>query len=381
MSLYNPEGIPPVISSGMAHVERRLPCPGEILIRKGERVEPEDPIARAFVPAPPHIINVAQALAIRSAQVPRAVRFKVGDKVRQGESLARRGALRGRSCVAPVEGVVSAIDTETGYVTIAPDPEEITLAAALRGIAMSIQPYRGVTIETPAAQAYGAFGVGHERGGVLRLILIDPTEMVKPEHIDARSAYAILVCSGAGITAAALQRALHEQVRGVVTGSIDEQELRTFLEWADHERWYTGAGSWQFPDTRRAPDPGLTLLVTEGFGSQPMSPPIFDLLSSQDRQEALIEGTTHLRFPHTRPRVIVPLARGSGATEPPRPPIEPGVQVRLLDTAHMGQVASVRAVSSFPRRVASGVSAEAVEVVPEGAEPLWVPRTAVEVLV
>jgi hypothetical protein len=40
----------------------------------------------------------------------------------------------------------------------------------------------------------------------------------------------------------------------------------------------------------------------------------------------------------------------------------------------------VRAVSSVALRLESGVRTPAVEVAVEGAEPVWVPRTAVEVL-
>jgi hypothetical protein len=245
---------------------------------------------------------------------------------------------------------------------------------------MEILPHRGIVIETPAAQVYGAFGCGGERNGVLRLILIDAHEIITPDHIDARSTFSILVSSGAGITAAALQRAVQEQVRGVVVGGIDERELRAFLGWASQQAWYTGSGGWQFPNMRHTPDPGLTLIVTEGFGARPMSPPLFDLLSSKDRQEALIDGTTRLRRPMRRPRLIVPLARGSGDVEPPRLQIKPGVQVRLLDMEHLGQVASVRTVSLSPRRTESGVRASAVEVVQDDTPPFWLPRTAVEVL-
>jgi hypothetical protein len=380
MSLYNPEGTPPTIAAGVARVERRLPYPGEVLVRTGGRVEPEDIVARAFVPAPPQIINIAQTLGVPASRVPQVLRHKEGGKVRQGENLARAGAALGHSCVAPVSGIISSIDTVTGYVTIAPDPTEMTLNAALRGIAMEILPHRGIVIETPASQVYGVFGCGGERNGVLRLMLIDASEVITPDHIDARSTFSILVSSGAGITAAALQRAVQEQVRGVVVGSIDERELRAFLGWSSQQAWYTGSGGWQFPNMRSTPDPGLTLIVTEGFGARPMSPPLFDLLSAKDRQEALIDGTTCLRQPLRRPRLIVPLARGSGDVEPPRPQIKPGVQVRLLDAAHLGQVASVRTVSLSPRRTESGVRASVVEVVQDDTPPFWLPRTAVEVL-
>jgi hypothetical protein len=376
MSLYNPEGTPPIIPTGMARVERSLPYPGEVLVRTGGRVEPEDIVARAYVPALPHILNVAQMLAAPASRIARLVNYEVGSRIEEGEELARSGW---RTCIAPVTGQVSAVDTTTGYVTIAPEPETFDLHAALRGIAMEIQPYRGVTIETPATQIYGVFGLGIERSGVLRLLVTDATEIITAEYVNVRSAYSVII-GGAGITAEALRRAVAEQVRGVVVGSIDERELRDFLQTSGRALWHTGSGGWHFPQPRQAGDPGLTLLVTEGFGAQPMSQAIFDVLSARDRQEVLIEGSTTLRQTQQRPRLIVPTGRGSGTMERPRPQIAPGAQVRLLNSAYLGQVATVRAVSSVALRLESGVRTPAVEVAVEGAEPIWVPRTAVEVL-
>lgn len=378
--MYIPEGTPPLVPSAMARIERRLPQPGEVLVRVGERVEPEDIIARAYLSVPSHIVNVAQTLGIPPSRVEWAMRRERGNKVVQGEVLARANRLGGRKCQAPVSGIIAAVDSETGYVTIAPDPVEFEMIAAIRGIVMEVQPLEGVVVETPAAQVYGVFGFGEERGGVLRLLVTDPAEVATDSMIDARSAYAILI-GGAGITAAALRRAVQEQVRGVIVGGIDERELRAFLGWEDVGAWQTGRDTWQIPDPRHTSDPGLTLMVTEGFGVQPMADPIFDLLSAQDRQEALIEGITQLRHPLRRPRVVIPLARSSGSQlEVPRPQLRPGATVRLLDAAHLGQVARVHAVPSLPRRTDAGVYVPAVEVVQADAPPFWLPRTAIEVL-
>lgn len=378
MSLYIPELTTPVTPSSMVQIERRLPYPGEILVRAGSRVEPEDIIARALVPLPPRIINVARMLAIAPRQVERAMRREVGNKVRANEILARTSRIGGRSCTAAVDGVIAAVDHETGYVTIDPDPIEEQLQANVRGVVMAVQPAESVIIETPAAQVYGVFGIGRERAGVLRLLVTDPNEIVEPEMIDNRSAYAVLIC-GAGISAAALRRAVQVNVHGIIVGGIEEAELRTFLGWAGNDVWQIGASGWQIP--RAGNDPGLTLLVTEGFGIRPMSQPIFELLSAQDRQEALIEGTTRLRQPLRRPRVVIPLTRSAGVEVKP-PPVElrAGATVRLLDPAHLGQVGQVRTLPATPRRIASGARVHAVEVVQTEGAAIWLPRTAVEVL-
>jgi hypothetical protein len=381
MSLYVPTGTPPLIGSALARIERRLPSAGEVLVRMGQRVEPEEVVARAYLPGIPQVVNLARALTIAPALVERAMIREVGNKVAQGEVLARSSRVGGRTCLSPVSGKIEAVDTETGYVTISPDPTMYELQATVRGLVMEVIPNLGVRIETPAAQVYGVFGLGAERSGVLRLLVTDPAEPIRPEMIDARSAYAIII-GGNGITAAALRRAAQEQVRGVIVGGIDEAELRAFLGWDSIAGWRTGGGTWQLPASSAGQPYDLTLVVTEGFGERPMSQPLFELLAQHDRQEALIEGATRLRAPLQRPRVVIPLSSRSAGVqlEPPRPALQPGAMVRLLDSAHLGQTARVRGVSAAPRRLPSRVRTAAVDVTLEDGTPLLVPRADVEVL-
>lgn len=378
MAFFNPEGTPPLITGALARIERRLPYPGEVLVTPGRRVEQEDIVARTLMPAPPRILNVARMLGIPPSDVYRAMRREKNNKIAAGEVLARVPGVIGRKCVAPVGGVIANIDNETGYVTIIPDPVTYELPAAVRGVVMDVIPHEGVVIETAAAQVYGAFGLGPERSGVLRLLSLDPAEVVHPEQIDTRSAFAIII-GGAAISAAALRRAVIEQVRGVVIGGIEEHELRQFLEWSGVSHWRIGLPAWPPAAPPAAPDLKLTIVITEGFGVRPMNQRIFDLLSAHDRQEALIDGRTSLRRPLHRPRVIVPLSRGA-QLEPPRPALRPGATVRLLDDAHLGQTGVVRAVSAAPRRLPSGVRSPAVEVTLGDDTHLWLPRACVEVL-
>ena len=381
MSLYVPTGTPPLIHSAVARIERRLPSAGEVLVRQGQRVEPEEVVAKAFLPGTPVIVNLARALSIAPAMVERAMAREVGNKVAQGEVLARSSRIGGRSCLSPVSGKIESVDSETGYVTISPDPTMYELQATVRGLVMEIIPNQGVVIETPAAQVYGVFGVGQERSGVLQLLVTDPSEAIVPDMINAKSAYAILI-GGSGITAAALRRAIKEQVRGVIVGGIEEAELRAFLGANSLNCWRTGSGGWQFPVNVPGQPTELTLVVTEGFGVHPMSLPLFELLALHDRQEALIEGHTRLRGPMRRPRVVVPLSsRTAGVQlEPPRPALRPGATVRILHGAQLGQIGQIRSVSKGPRRLPSRVRGPAVELVLEDNTALMLPRTDVEIL-
>src|SRR5205085_10290088 len=122
MSLYVPVGTPPLISSALARIERRLPYAGEVIVRQGQRVEPEEVVARAFVPGIPQIVNMARALQIAPVLVERAMVREVGNKGAQGEVLARSSRSGGRGCSSPGSGQLEAVDRETGHVAASPYP-------------------------------------------------------------------------------------------------------------------------------------------------------------------------------------------------------------------------------------------------------------------
>jgi hypothetical protein len=90
----------------LARIERRLPHPGEVVVRVGQRVEPDDVVARAFIPAAPQIVNLARTLMIPPSRVKRALLHEIGAQVAQGVPLARSGRFGGRVFLAPVNGVL-----------------------------------------------------------------------------------------------------------------------------------------------------------------------------------------------------------------------------------------------------------------------------------
>ena len=207
MTHYYPDGTPSVVTHTVARIERQLPVAGEVLVRIGSRVEPDDVVLRAAYPLDPQIVNVARDLGVLPNHVYDKMKKEEGNKVSKGEVIAKASFLSGRTTASPVSGTITTIDRTTGYVTITPNPLPIELKAQVRGIVMEVPDQRTVIIETPASYVQGIFGVGGERFGVLRLLCTDPAERIDADKIDPQSAYAILI-AGASITAAALRRCL-----------------------------------------------------------------------------------------------------------------------------------------------------------------------------
>lgn len=372
MPSHFPDGLPPVLPATVAQIHRRLPAQGDITVRVGSRVEPDDVIGQASVPQSPVFLDVAGLLEVEPQDVPRRIKRKVGERVAAQQVLAKRG---NRRCSAPVTGTLSLIDGETGIVVITPDPVATTLPASVRGYVADMTPGRSVLVETAAAVIQGVLGVGSEQFGVLRLLVTDRNDLITPEMIDARSAYSIII-GGAGITADALRKAQQEQVRGVIVGGIDQAELHNFVQQA--------LGSWR-GDWYSLGDPSLatltpTLLVTEGFGVHPMAEPLFDLLTRYDRQEAFLDGHTSLWPPIERPRLVIPLPRLQGGQSAAVPTgVHVGAIVRLVDEQHLGMVGRVIALHE-KGQLASGVRTAAATVQVGETQRIVLPQTAIEVI-
>lgn len=369
-----PDGLPAVLPATVAQISRQLPAGGEIVARVGSRVEPDDLIGQTIVTPPAMLIDAAAALAVEPQDVPRRVKRKIGERVAAQQVLGKRG---GRKCLAPVAGTISAIDPHTGFVVLQPDPVNVTMSASVRGYVADVQPGRSALIETAAAVIQGVFGIGGEQFGVLRLVVTDRHDMITPDLIDARSAYAIII-GGAGITAEALRKAQQEQVRGVIVGGIDEAEARAFVGGITRmSDWYAYGDR----DHTTAGQP--TVLVTEGFGLRPMAEPLFELLTRYDRQEAFLDGTTSLTPPLRRPRLVIPLPRLQGGQAPQSPRgLAVGSVVRLVDEAHLGQIGRVVALggAASAKGLPSGVRAATATVQIGEAEQIVLPQTAVEVI-
>ncbi len=369
-----PDGLPAVIPSVVTHLERWLPAPGEIMVRKDSRVEPDDLIGQCSVQGEPVMIDVSGTLGIAPRDVTRQLRRKPGERVTFRDLLARR---RGRSLLAPVSGTITAVDEATGFVLLNPDPAPASVSAAIRGMVVDVQPQRAVTIASPAAVVQGVAGFGGEQWGVLRLLVTDPADVITADMIDARSAFEVVI-GGAGITTEALRKARQEQVKGIVVASIDAEQLRDF--WGDRF-----LGNWtqllQSGTGVSLVEDGPTLLLTEGFGRHPMSRRGFDLLARYDRQEVYLDGMTRLRAPQRRPRLLIPLARLADGTPTPEPLRQVRVDddVRLLDEAHLGVSGRVQSLNPNGR-LPSGARAATAMVQLEHGEWIEIPQQAVEVI-
>lgn len=160
----------------------------------------------------------------------------------------------------------------------------VLVPAGLRGTVVKTTARGGVIIQTRAAFVSGTIGAGQQVVGFLTLW--QPAQP-RPAPIPAG---AILVLPGQA-SFAILRQAVASGVAGIVAGSIDMRDFEGFLG-LDVYNLLNALDV----DSTQARLPSLTLLLTEGFGSRPMSSSAFQLLTRYQRAIALLSGITSTRY-------------------------------------------------------------------------------------
>ena len=393
MEAVEPPALPPRAYSSLARnvmieIERRLPAPGEIVVRPGARVEADSIVARTLVPQPPRLYRLADILDTTPEAAARAMTTAVGERVREGEIIAQRGGLRRATFKAPFAATITAFDPDSGYLSLSPEPQPYSLNAHLRATVADIIPALGVKMRLRASLVRGAFGIGGERHGILKVIT-GAGEDLQPHHIDSPHSLSIGVAGGS-VDAEALMAAVSLKVRGIIAGSIPEQELRLFLAMVDDSPTPTtqanlyriGQNSWRFPAEVVGTDMPLTLVITEGFGRRAMAKPVHDLLMAYNSEEVSIDGTTTLRRNVRRPEVIIPATTGDDTIVPT--PIDQTVRVRslvrLLSPDYLGMTGRVATIFQTRRPNLPGQFDRSVEVdLPEGRR-VTIPLNDIEII-
>jgi hypothetical protein len=359
---------------------RALPIRGRVLVQTGDSVDARDIIAQTDLPGPIAPINVANVLSIAPREMPAAMLVKVGESVAAGQTIARSKGIFGwfqKECQSTIGGTVESISGVTGQVMLRGVPLPVQLAAFLTGAVVEVFPDEGATIEAQCSFIQGIFGIGGESFGPIRRACARPDQTITEAEIAPGHRDSILI-GGGRITSGALARAVAVGVSAVVTGGIDDQDLRDFL---GYDLGVATTGS----ETA-----GLTLIITEGFGDIAMASRTFDLLLSRVNCDAAVNGATQIRAGVLRPEIVIPWAAGSasgneksannGGDAPESHVLRPGIPVRIIRDPYFGIIGTVVALPPEPRVLGSGSKARVLEVrLPQG-EHVFVPRANVELI-
>ncbi|MEO0088920.1 MAG: hypothetical protein ABIK56_00105 [candidate division WOR-3 bacterium] len=355
--------------------ERRLPLPGEILVKIGEEVKGEDIVAKTYLPGNVQTVNVAGLLNIPPEDIREVMIKKEGDEVEKDEVIAYTKSFFGlfKSYVrSPVKGKIENISEITGQVIIREPPQPVQVSAYIDGVVKEIIQKEGVIIETYASLVQGIFGIGGETRGILKIVASNPNEVLTEENINEDCKGKILV-GGSLVTSEALKKAREFGVKGIVVGGIEDETIKNFLGY-DIGVAITGQENCN-----------LTLVITEGFGRMKMADRTFSLLKSLEGKTASINGATQIRAGVIRPEVIV--VQKDGVNKSKRENsfnysqgLEIGTPVRIIREPYFGMIGKVVSLPVELQKIETESYVRVLEVELEDKRRVIIPRANVEII-
>lgn len=351
---------------------RRLPLPGDVLVNVGDVVRAEQVIMRTELPGPADMVNIVSTLGILPDEIEKYMVRKVGERVKRGDVLAESKSFFGLFTTrveAPMDGTVEAISSVTGQLTLRGAPVPVEVRAYVDGTVVETTPQEAVTIETTGTFVQGIFGVGGETYGTVTCVANKPGDVLDAAAITPALAGAVVI-GGGRVTLDALRAAVANKVRAIVTGGIDDEDLKAFL---GYDLGVAITGHEQL---------GLTLVITEGFGEIDMAEATFELLRACAGKGASVNGATQIRAGVMRPEIIVPDPQATPSACVPDSPsiLEPGVRVRCIRAPYFGKLGRVTALITELTTLPTESKARVLTVRFDDGSEAVIPRANVEVI-
>lgn len=354
---------------------RILPLKGEVIVKVGDMVNPDDVVARTHLPGKVVPLNVANKLGLPPEDLDTVMIKKEGDPITKGENIAFKKGLfnlsfLASSAEATIDGTLESVSHITGQVLQRGHPLPVEVKAYVKGEVIEVIPNEGVVVACQAAFVQGIFGIGGETSGIIKIGTPDNKSILSEDLITEDMKDKIVV-GGSMVTGDALKKANEIGVRGIVVGAFNDQDLRNFLGY-DIGVAITGSE-----------DIVTTLVITEGFGQIDMAARTFELLKKHEGEMACMNGATQIRAGVIRPEVVIP-KESTGHIEPPAEKeiegLKIGSPIRVIRHPYFGMLGKVTDLPSPLQTLESESKARVLEVQFEDNSKALVPRANVEMI-
>lgn len=356
--------------------ERRLPLEGEVLVQVGATVKAEDVVAQADLPGNVQLVNIANLLSVPPEEIAEYMLKPVGETVSKDEVIATTKGIFGlfkSQALSPIDGTIESVSDVTGQVILREPPVPVEVKAYTDGTVTETVPNEGVTVETYGSYIQGIFGVGGETVGSLTIVAESPSDeltadQILPEHRDN------ILVGGSLVATEAIQKAIEQGVKGIIAGGIDDADLRELL---GYELGVAITGSEAL---------GITLVITEGFGSIAMAEQTFSLLKARESRQTSINGATQIRAGVVRPEIVIPLlSETTGSTSDAEDGasegvLEVGSSVRIIREPYFGKLGRVTELPVELHNLETEAQVRVLCVELENGEQTTLPRANVEAI-
>jgi hypothetical protein len=361
-----------VTEKSLIKKDRRLPLKGQVIVKKGERVNSDQIVAKTELPGNVHPVNVSGLLGLLAEDVPAHMLKKIGDPVAKDEPIAMSKGFFGffkSTCSAPVAGTIESISSITGQVIMREPPLPVQIKAYIDGQVTEVNEGEGASVETMGTFIQGIFGVGGETNGEIKVVASDPSQELTTAMLTPDCKGKVVI-GGSLVRYDALKKAAEVGAKAVVVGGIDDADLKQFMGY-DIGVAITGHE-----------DVGTTLVITEGFGRMNMANKTFKLLKSKQGLKASVNGATQIRAGVMRPEVIIPHDSSVSTSGAAREEggMEIGSAIRVIRQPYFGKIGKVSALPHELQKLESESYARVLEVTFDEGSKAVVPRANVELI-
>jgi hypothetical protein len=361
-----------VLETTTLHRERRLPIAGEVLVAAGDTVQAEQVVMKTELPGKADLVNIVSMLGCQPNEITRYTVKKEGDPIEEHEMLAESSSFFGlfkTRIYSPMTGSVESISPLTGQITLRGTPVPVEVKAYIDGTITNVVEKESVTVETTGAFAQGIFGVGGETSGKIACAVASPDQLLEPDAINSEMKNKIVV-GGSMATYDLLQRAIDAGIRALIVGGFDDADLKRFLGYdlgvaiTGHEKL------------------GLTLIITEGFGTIPIADKTFELLKNCEGMKASVNGATQIRAGVMRPEIIIPHTATRPAVDETEAKLvlEIGTRVRIIREPYFGMFGTITALPVELTQLATESEARVLQLKFDDGREEIIPRANVEVI-
>lgn len=351
---------------------RLLPLRGDVVLSKGDKVEPGTVVATTKIPGNVHMVNIANELNIDPSDIHNTINTSIDSDVSEGDIIAESSGLFGMfksEIKSPVSGKVSNISDVTGQLVISEHPIPINLSAYVSGEITDIYEGEGVEISSNGAMVQGIIGIGGEQVGCLEVITNSPDETISESSITDEMEGKVIV-AGSYIDYKIFQRACDVGASAILTGGFDYTDLNKVLG------YNLGVAVTGNEDIQ------TSLIILEGFGKIPISNKAFNIFNKFNKKEASVNGSTQIRAGVMRPEIIIPHSNSNihGAFNDEDLVIKKGSTVRIIRSPYFGSIGKVTDLPSDLVELESGTMVRAASVRFESGDTYVIPRSNMEII-
>lgn len=271
-----------IVPNAIIQIKRRT-AQGRSLIKvhPGYEVDPDTILGEGQTILGYKIIELAKILGVRAKDGQLYLKKRLGQNCYSGELIAeKKGFLQMgiQRIIAASDGSLDSYDNKTGQLKIKLIPKREMLMSGVYGVVDKVDLKKAeVLIRTQATIIFGVAGSGREKEGTLHLLSDNSGLLISSRQISSDFSGSIII-GGSMVFADALQKCVSLGIGALITGGINASDFRTI-----------SGGGFHLTGTHWT-DAGITVLVTEGFGSAAIGDDIYNALRSHEGHFCLVDG-------------------------------------------------------------------------------------------